>query len=73
MPDPPSSADLKARIVADIKRQGFSLIRYEELRAGWPDQFGTAMQLGVISMIAKEESWSFEFLPGGVRFAPLAK
>jgi hypothetical protein len=71
VPDPPSSADLKARIIADIKRDGYSLISYEELRDAWPKEFATAMQFGIISMIAKEEQWSFEFLPGGVRFAPL--
>ena len=70
MADPPSSADLKARIIADIKRDGFSLIRYEELKAAWPREFGTTSQFAVIAMISREEGWKFQFVPEGVRFTP---
>lgn len=68
MPDPPTSADLKARILADIRRDGYSLITYAEFNAAWPGQFGTVRQISLITMIAREESLQFEFLPPGVRF-----
>jgi hypothetical protein len=29
------------------------------------------MQFSLIAMIAQDERWGFEFLPGAVRFAPL--
>jgi hypothetical protein len=71
VPDPPRSADLKARIIVDIKRDGYSLVRYDELRAAWPGEFGTVMQFTMIATIAEEERWNFEFLSAGVRFTPL--
>ena len=73
MPDPPKSADLKARIIADIKRSGQSLITYAELRAAWPDDFATVRQITVIAMLAREEKWNFEFATNGVRFTPATK
>ena len=68
MPDPPSIRDLKARITADIKRQGYSLISYDELKSAWPEAFATAAQFATISMIADEERWQFEFVSFGVLF-----
>lgn len=68
MPDPPSLTDLKKRITADVKRQGYSLISYDELRAAWPEAFATAAQFAAISMIANEEKWQFEFVSFGVLF-----
>jgi len=68
VPDPPNIRDLKARITADIKRQGYSLISYDELKAAWPEAFATAAQLAAISMMADEENWMFEFVTFGVLF-----
>lgn len=70
MPDPPSTADLKARILTQIRRDGSSLVSYEELRAAWPDEFGTVLQFSLIETIASEEQWNFAFLPEGIRFTP---
>ncbi len=71
MPDPPRVADLKARIIADIKREGQSLIGYTELREAWPKQFASTVQFNMISKIAEEEGWTFEFVATGVRFTPM--
>ncbi len=68
MPDPPSIQDLKARITADLKRQGYSLISYDELKSAWPEAFATAAQFGAISMMADEENWAFEFVTFSVLF-----
>jgi hypothetical protein len=73
VPNPPRRADLKARIIVQIKRDGYSFIAYDELRAAWPGEFATAMQFAVISGIAQEENWNFEFLGGGIRFTPRAE
>lgn len=60
--------DLKARITADIKRQGYSLISFDEMKSAWPEAFATAAQLATISMMADEENWAFEFVSFGVLF-----
>jgi hypothetical protein len=73
MPDPPSLRDLKARITADVKRQGYSLISYDELRSAWPKAFATAAQFAAIGMMANEEDWQFEFVSFGVLFKAAAK
>jgi hypothetical protein len=70
VPDPPSIAALTARIAADIKRRGYSLISYEELRAAWPHDFGTAGQVAMVSMIARTQNWTFSYQESGVCFAP---
>lgn len=72
MPDPPSIRDLKARITADIKRQSYSFVSYDDLKAAWPEAFATAAQFAVISMMANEENWQFEFVTFGVLFKAAA-
>jgi hypothetical protein len=72
VPDPPSIRDLTARISADIERQGYSLISYDELKSAWPEAFATAAQFAAISMMASDEKWEFEFVSFGVLFKAAA-
>jgi hypothetical protein len=68
VPKPPRIADLKARIAAQIRRDGFSFISHEELSSAWPNEFGSAMLFGLLTGIAADEDWVLEYQSSGVRF-----
>jgi hypothetical protein len=68
VPEPPSIAALTARIMVDIKRDGYSLISYEELRTAWPTQWATAAQAGIMGMIAIDQNLNFSYQRSGVVF-----
>jgi hypothetical protein len=70
VPEPPSIAALTSRIMTDMKRDGYSLISYEELRTAWPVQFGTAGQAAVMAMIARDQNWDHSYQDAGIVFTP---
>jgi hypothetical protein len=68
-----TSASQRASIRAEVERSGGCIVQPTEMSLLCADELSVAEQFDCIAAIAREEGWSFAFLPdGAVEFANFA-
>jgi hypothetical protein len=58
--------------MADIRRDGYCLLSYEEIRTAWPGEFGSAAQAALMALLARDSHCEHTYQEQGVLFRPAA-